>query len=116
MNQRTATAPAQTWKTEGLAPMERPGTVVRLFMAIVALAERLNRACARHGTPCVYETGAFPWAASVEREWSVVRAELDRVMVRKAELPNVHEITADAASLSEDAAWKIFPLIAYGVR
>ena len=30
-------APAQTWKTEGLAPMERPGRVTRLFMAIVAL-------------------------------------------------------------------------------
>ncbi len=37
-------------------------------------------------------------------------------MVRKAELPNVQDITADAASLSQDADWKIFPLIAYGIR
>jgi beta-hydroxylase len=28
----------------------------------------------------------------------------------------VQDLTADAASLSRDAAWKIFPLIAYGVR
>ena len=31
-------------------------------------------------------------------------------MVRKAELPNVQEITPDAVSLSQDADWKIFPL------
>jgi beta-hydroxylase len=37
-------------------------------------------------------------------------------MVRKAELPNVQDIAADAASLSQDADWKVFPLIAYGVR
>jgi beta-hydroxylase len=37
-------------------------------------------------------------------------------MVRKAELPNVQEITADAAALSQDADWKIFPLVAYGIR
>ena len=117
MNQRTATAtPAQAWKTDGLAAMERPGRMVRVFMAVVALAERLNRASARLGTPYVYDTAAFPWAASIESEWRVVRGELDRVMMRKAELPNVQEIAADAASLSQDADWKVFPLIAYGLR
>ena len=64
----------------------------------------------------MYDSAAFPWAAGVEREWRVVRGELDRVMVRKADLPNVQDITADAASLSRDAGWKIFPLIAYGIR
>ena len=117
MSQRAgATVPVQAWKTEGIARMDRPGAVVRVFMAIVAFAERLNRSCARLGNPCVYDTDAFPWAAGIEREWRVVREELDRVMVRKAELPNVQDITADAASLSQDADWKIFPLTAYGVR
>jgi beta-hydroxylase len=96
--------------------MERPGAMVRGFMAMVALTERLNRACARLGNPCVYDTRVFPWAAGIEREWSVLRSELDRLMVRKAELPNVQEITPDAISLSQDADWKIFPLIAYGIR
>jgi ornithine lipid ester-linked acyl 2-hydroxylase len=112
----SATAPAQTWKTEGIAGMERPGAAVRLFMAVVAFAERVNRACARLGNSCVYDTAAFPWAARIELEWRIVREELDRVMVRKAELPNVQDITADAAALSKDADWKIFPLIAYGIR
>ena len=117
MSQRAgAPTPAQAWKTEGIAGMQRPGAVVRLLMALVAFAEQVNRACARLGNPCVYDTAAFPWAGGIEREWRAVREELDRVMVRKAELPNVQDITADAASLSQDADWKIFPLIAYGIR
>jgi aspartyl/asparaginyl beta-hydroxylase (cupin superfamily) len=108
--------PAQSWKTDGIATMERPGAVARLFMAIVAFVERLNLKLAKLGNPCVYERADFPWAAEVEREWRAIRAELDRVLVRKADLPNVQEITADAAALSQDAGWKIFPLVAYGLR
>lgn len=108
--------PAQSWKTDGITSMERPSAVVRLFMRIVAFVERLNLKLARLGNPCVYDRAAFPWAAGVEREWRVIRGELDRVLLRKAELPNVQEITADAAALSRDAGWKIFPLVAYGIR
>lgn len=108
--------PTQGWKTEGIAPMERPGAVARLFMGIVAFVERLNLKLATLGSPCVFDTAAFPWAAAVEREWRLVRRELDHVLVRKADLPSVQEITADAAVLSRDAGWKIFPLVAYGIR
>ena len=108
--------PAQSWQTEGIAPMERPGAVARLIMAIVAFVERLNLKLAKLGNPCIYDRADFPWAAGVEREWRSIRAELDHVLVRKADLPNVQEITADAAALSRDAGWKIFPLVAYGLR
>jgi beta-hydroxylase len=108
--------PAQRWQTEGIAPMERPGAVARLIMAIVAFVERLNLKLAKLGNPCIYDRADFPWAAGVEREWRPIRAELDHVLVRKADLPNVQEITADAAALSRDAGWKIFPLVAYGLR
>src|SRR5262245_64234614 len=98
--------PSQGWKTEGIASMERPGAWARLFMAVVAFVERLNLKHSKLGNPCVYDSAAFPWAAGVEREWRVVRRELDRVLVRKADLPNVQEITVDAATLSRDAGWK----------
>ena len=111
-----AEKPVQSWKTDGIAPMERPGAVARLFMAIVAFVERLNLKLAKLGNPCIYDRADFPWAAGVEREWRAIRAELDHVLVRKADLPNVQEITADAAALSRDAGWKIFPLVAYGLR
>jgi beta-hydroxylase len=108
--------PAQSWKTDGIAPMARPGAVARLFMGVVAFVERLNLKLATLGNPCVYDRAAFPWAAGVEREWRLIRSELDRVLARKAELPNVQDLTADAATLSRDAGWKIFPLVAYGLR
>jgi beta-hydroxylase len=108
--------PAQSWKTEGIASMERPGAVARLLMAVVARVERLNLRLAKLGTPCIYDRAAFPWAAGVEREWRLIRSELDRVLLRRAELPNVQELTPDAAALSHDAGWKIFPLVAYGIR
>src|SRR4029453_11360437 len=108
--------PATRWKTEGIASMERPGAVARLFLRIVRFIERLNLKLSRLGNPSVYDLAVFPWAAGVEREWLLIRDELDRVLVRKAELPNVQDLTADAAALSRDAGWKIFPLVAYGLR
>ena len=111
-----AEPPAQSWKTDGIATMEPPSAVARVFMAIVSFVERLNLRLAKLGNPCVYERAGFPWTAGVEREWRAIRAELDRVLVRKADLPNVQELMADAAALSRDADWKIFPLVAYGLR
>src|SRR6185369_13698542 len=95
-----APAPAQAWKTDGIAAMERPGAGARLFMAIVALVERLNLRYARLGNPCFYDNAAFPWAQEIERDWRAIREELDRVLRRKAELPSVQEITTDAAGIS----------------
>ncbi len=116
---RAVTEPAtveQRWTTDGIASMTRPGLLAQLVMGIVGLAEQLNRRCARHGNPCVYDNATFPWASEIAREWRTIHGELDLVLVRKDELPNVQDITSDAISLSRDSGWKIFILIAYGVR
>src|SRR6266850_191916 len=73
MLQADPETPAQSWKTDGIAAMEPPGAVARLFMAIVAFVERLNLKLAKLGNPCVHDPAAFPWAAGVEREWRVIR-------------------------------------------
>ena len=109
-------APAQSWKTEGLDGMERPGRAARLFMALVRSVERLNLRFATHGNPSIYRTEAFPWTHAIERDWRLIRGELDRVLERKSELPNVQDITPDATSISRDTRWKIFPLVAYGIH
>jgi ornithine lipid ester-linked acyl 2-hydroxylase len=111
-----AAPPRQQWATEGLAQMDRPSLGVRFFMALVAGAERLNRRYAKLGNPCVYDNATFPWVAEIEREWRTIRAELDRLLPRKDELPNVQDITLDAAAITRDSGWKIFLLTAYGAR
>jgi len=109
-------APEQRWATDGVAPMARPGALARLFMWVVAFAERSNLKYARLGNPCIYDNAAFPWVAEVEREWRTVREELDRVLLRKNELPRVQDLTVDAGAITRDAGWKIFVLVAYGIR
>lgn len=108
--------PEPAWATDGIAPMERPGWASRLFMRVVALAESLNRRQAILGNRRIFDTTDFPWAAELERDWRSVRAELDVVMARKRELPNVQDITVDAASINDDDRWKVFVFTAYGVR
>jgi beta-hydroxylase len=111
-------APAiqQRWTTDGVVSMARPGARARLFMWVVAFAERWNLKYAKLGNPCVYDNAAFSWAAEVEREWWTVREELDRVLLRKNELPKVQDLAIDATAITRDAGWKIFVLVAYGIR
>lgn len=96
--------------------MARPGAAARLLMRFVVFAELSNRKWTRLGNPCVYDNAAFRWAAEVERDWRTIRSELDRVLSRKDDMPAVQEITPDARSITDDAGWKIFPLVAYGIR
>ena len=106
----------QHLKTQGIVPVARPGRFARFFMATVARAERLNQRCAKFGNPCVYDNKLFPWVAGIEANWTTIRGELDRVLVRRGELPNIQDITVDARSITKDAGWKIFLLVAYGIK
>jgi aspartyl/asparaginyl beta-hydroxylase (cupin superfamily) len=96
--------------------MNRPGLFARFFMAVVEFAERLNLRYTKFGNPCVYDNRLFPWVASVESNWTAIRRELDSDLVRRDELPNVQDITVDAKSITKDAGWKIFLLVAYGIK
>jgi len=108
--------PAQKFGTTGLKPLERPSFVTRFFMHIVALAEKLNLAQSKVGNPPIYNNAVFPWTRSIEREWHAIRSELDRVLIRKDELPGFHELAADVSTISTDRGWKTYLLAGYGYR
>jgi beta-hydroxylase len=110
------TTPKQHWTTDGIPLMNQGGLFARFFLGIVAFAERLNLACAKFGNPCVYDNAVFPWVEEIEGEWRKIRGELDHLLIRKDELPNIHDISPDAAAISQDSGWKIFLLIAYGIK
>jgi ornithine lipid ester-linked acyl 2-hydroxylase len=116
---RTALAaePVQRFATEGLEPtMARPSRMTRFFMAVVALAERLNLRCSKVGNPPVYDTAVFPWIAEIEREWRAIRAELDAVLERQADLPSFQAIAPDVKTITRDDHWKTFFLVGFGVK
>jgi beta-hydroxylase len=108
--------PSQHFGTAGIEPMTRPSHVTRLFMRIVAGVERLNLACSVLGNPPIYDKAVFPWAREIEQAWPSIRAELERVLKRQAELPGFHEISTDVATISTDRGWKTFLLCGYGFR
>ena len=114
MTERTQRAEQQL-KTAGVEDtMSRPGLLFRMVMAMIHGAERLNVKYAKDGNPPVYASGTFPWAAGVEKEWKLIRAELDRLLVRKDELPGFHEIAKEVANISTDRNWKTFMITGYG--
>lgn len=108
--------PTQRFGTDGLKPMDRPSLVTRIFMRIVAFAERLNVSHSKVGNPPIYDNAVFPWAKEIEQDWRAIRAELDRVLTRKEELPGFHELSKDVITISQDRGWKTFFLCGYGFR
>jgi len=107
---------AQLFVTEGIARREMSGRLVRLFLAAVKAAERLNLRYSKVGNPSVYDNSVFPWAAEIEGEWRTIRRELENVLTRKDELPDFHDIAQDIASISSAPGWKTFLLAAYGIK
>lgn len=114
MRQDHTKAPA--WTTESVVPVRPLKFAERALMGILAWVERLNVRCAPLGNPDVYDNANFPWVTTVEAEWGAIRTELERVLNRQAALPAIQDITADAASITQDAGWKIFLFCAYGIR
>jgi ornithine lipid ester-linked acyl 2-hydroxylase len=98
----------------GTRPMERPTLVTRFFMRIVGWVEHLNRALSRVGNPPIYDKAIFPWTRVIESEWRTIRAEIQRVLTRKEDLPAFHELSADVLAISNDHRWKSFVLTGYG--
>jgi beta-hydroxylase len=110
--------PRQKQNTHGVESTmdKRGGFVFGLVQKLVAWAEDLNVRYAVHGSPPVYDNAEFPWAAAIEKDWHKIRAELDRLLVRKDELPGFHEIAADVRPISADRNWKTFLLCGYGIK
>lgn len=108
--------PVQKFGTTGIKPMARPTLVTRIFMRVVSWSEWLNLAFSKIGNPPIYDNAVFPWSRLIEKDWRLVRAELERVLTRKDELPAFHELATDASTISRDHGWKSFILAAYGFR
>ena len=87
----------------------------RLATAFVRFAERLNQRYSAVGNPPVYDNATFPWAAEVAHDWQPMRAELDRLLTRKDEIPGFHEVAAGIGAISNDRNWKSFIFCGYGV-
>jgi ornithine lipid ester-linked acyl 2-hydroxylase len=68
-----------------------------------------------HPDVAVYDSGTFPWAKRVEKNWRGIRSELDELMSRREAMPSFHEILAEAGTITGDNQWKTFFLLGPGM-
>jgi len=108
---------AHEQRTEGVEDtLTRPGLMNRMLVGIVNWVERLNSRYSLLGNRPVFATSEFPWAARMEQDWHLVRAELDQLLTRKDELPGFHEIIGEVRSISTDRDWKTFLFLGFGAK
>ncbi|MBK8177125.1 MAG: aspartyl/asparaginyl beta-hydroxylase domain-containing protein [Rhodospirillales bacterium] len=86
----------------------------RLVERIARWAKRLNATHSKVADLSVFDNRDFPWVADIERDWRLIRTELDRVLQRQADLPAFHEVVAEFKTITRDNHWKTFFLLGYG--
>jgi len=64
----------------------------------------------------VFDRDLFPWARAFEANWQVVRAELERILRYRDELPRLYEVSPGNTRISADDNWKSFVLYGFGYR
>jgi beta-hydroxylase len=67
------------------------------------------------GDPTIFDPAAFPFVADLEANWRAIRRELDAVLETRERLPPLHNISPDAARISDDR-WNIFLFYGFGAR
>lgn len=86
----------------------------KIVQSIVTFAEEVNARFSVHGNPPVYDAALFPWARELEQNWQLIRAELDKVLQYKDELPAFHELVPEVSTITQDKNWKTFLFCGYG--
>jgi beta-hydroxylase len=88
----------------------------KLMVQVQNAGEALLARFSVHGDVPVFDNRRFPWTKSLEAEWPKIRAELDKVMVRRDAMPSFHEIIKEVSTITTDQNWKTFFLKGVGLN
>jgi beta-hydroxylase len=104
-------------------PFSQPNPFARAVRALSQTGRRLEAAVerwlARHSlveTSEVMAPAAFPWARTLEANWTTIRRELDEVLRERAALPSMRELSPYQDRIVKGRDWKVFVFSAYGMR
>ncbi len=67
-----------------------------------------------HGERTFFDPNDFPWISGLEKNWRVIRKELEGILPFRGLLPNFQDISPNQYSLSADDRWKTFFLYGFG--
>ena len=65
-------------------------------------------------TSPILDPRQFEWVPELERNWEVMRRELDGVLMHLSDVPNFQDISPDQRSITQDDMWKMFFLFGFG--
>jgi beta-hydroxylase len=89
-----------------------PGAIADLALAL--LRHLIGRTPS--GRTEFFEPDEFPWIADVEARAGEIKEELDGLLARVDQLPNLQDIQEEQRTLTQDNRWKIFYFYVYGTR
>ena len=84
-------------------------------LSVRRLADFMGRQSLVGDAP-VLDTALFPFVRLLEENWRTIRADLERVLKDRAELPAFHDISPDQMKISRGKGWKTFILYGFGHR
>ena len=93
----------------------QPGLIARKMMAALGWIGRKNLDYSACGRGEFFDADAFPFVATLEHNWTLIRGEVARLMMRK-DLATFAEIGADPLTTALDRTWRTAQLLTYGVR
>ncbi|WP_245602650.1 aspartyl/asparaginyl beta-hydroxylase domain-containing protein [Gloeothece verrucosa] len=79
----------------------------------------LENQVAKHsliGDSIFFDTEQFPWSKELEKNWQVIRSELEQVLPFVNELPNFQEISERQYKIANDDRWKTYFFYAFGYK
>ncbi len=81
---------------------------------ILAPVERFIGRRSLVGDSTFFPIERFPWVEHIEENWTVIRAEAERLLDDRADLANFQDISKDQIEITDDDRWKTFFLYGYG--
>lgn len=93
-------------------------TGAALSRGVMAVAEQTTRAISRspEAQRTFFDPSEFPFTARMEREYPVIREELDALMRGVDLLPNLQDIQHEQGEVTTDDKWKMFIFYGYGLK
>lgn len=83
---------------------------------VLQLAGRMVYAQSRIPTTEKIDAPVFDWIPTLEKNWGVIRSELESVLDASERLPAFHEISPDQARISREDHWKTYVFQVFGRR
>ncbi|MEA5418516.1 aspartyl/asparaginyl beta-hydroxylase domain-containing protein [Spirulina sp. CCNP1310] len=90
--------------------------LVKRLEAAVPYVEKIVPYFSKVGESVFFTTEQFPWAKTLEANWTVIRQELDQILERVEDLPNFQDISKRQYSIANDDRWKTYFFWAFSFR